>query len=94
MPPPPPPQLKILNLNGMPVVYCIVVVHFVYRRAMELSFALVNSNNIRGMVKELLVFLNTVDPELKSYITSNIFQVAEKYVMKLIFSNSSRDNTN
>ena len=47
---------------------------------MELSFALVNSNNIRGMVKELLAFLNSVDPDLKSYITSNIFQVAEKYV--------------
>lgn len=47
---------------------------------MELSFALVNSNNIRGMVKELLVFLNSVDPDLKSYVTSNIFQVAEKYV--------------
>ena len=52
---------------------------------MELSFALVNSNNIRGMVKELLVFLNSVDPELKSYITSNIFQVAEKYVLKLAY---------
>ena len=47
---------------------------------MELSFALVNSNNIRGMVKELLLFLNNVDPELKSYITSNIFQVAERWV--------------
>ena len=55
---------------------------------MELSFALVNSNNIRGMVKELLVFLNSVDPDLKSYVTSNIFQVAEKYVrfcFKIIF---------
>lgn len=52
----------------------------VFRRAVELSFALINSNNIRGMVKELLAFLNNVDPDLKSYITSNIFQVAEKYV--------------
>jgi AP-1 complex subunit gamma-1 len=55
---------------------------------MELSFALVNSNNIRGMVKELLVFLNSVDPDLKSYVTSNIFQVAEKYArfcFKIIF---------
>ncbi|XP_028392024.1 AP-1 complex subunit gamma-1-like [Dendronephthya gigantea] len=51
----------------------------IQRRAMELSFALVNSNNIRGMVKELLVFLNSVDPDLKSYVTSNIFQVAEKH---------------
>lgn len=51
---------------------------------MELSFALVNSNNIRGMVKELLLFLNNVDPELKSYITSSIFQVAERWVKSLI----------
>ena len=47
---------------------------------MELSFALVNTNNIRGMVKELLAFLSSIDPDLKSYVTSNIFQVAEKYV--------------
>ncbi|XP_046841939.1 LOW QUALITY PROTEIN: AP-1 complex subunit gamma-1-like, partial [Xenia sp. Carnegie-2017] len=51
----------------------------IQRRAVELSFALINSNNIRGMVKELLAFLNNVDPDLKSYITSNIFQVAEKH---------------
>ena len=51
---------------------------------MELSFALVNSNNIRGMVKELLLFLNNVDPELKSYITSSIFQVAERWVKSII----------
>lgn len=60
---------------------------------MELSFALVNSNNIRGMMKELLVFLNSVDPDLKSYITSNIFQVAEKYVricFKIVFLKANK----
>ena len=45
---------------------------------MELSFALINASNIRGMVKELLVFLDKADPEFKSYITSEIFLAAEK----------------
>ncbi|XP_020609742.1 AP-1 complex subunit gamma-1-like [Orbicella faveolata] len=49
------------------------------RRAMELSFALVNSSNIRGMMKELLTFLVKADLEFKSYVTSEIFLAAEKY---------------
>ncbi|XP_032239226.2 AP-1 complex subunit gamma-1 isoform X2 [Nematostella vectensis] len=49
------------------------------RRAIELSFALVNSSNIRGMMKELISFLDKADEEFKSYVTSNIFEVADKY---------------
>lgn len=49
------------------------------RRAMELSFALINSSNIRGMVKELLTFLVKADVEFKSYVTSNVFLAAEKH---------------
>lgn len=49
------------------------------RRAMELSFALVNSSNIRGMMKELLAFLVNTDVEFKSYVTSEIFLAAEKH---------------
>ncbi|XP_047130250.1 AP-1 complex subunit gamma-1 isoform X1 [Hydra vulgaris] len=49
------------------------------RRAIELSFALVNSSNIRSMMKELLSFLETCDVEFKQYTTSNIISVAEKY---------------
>ncbi|KAL9975141.1 hypothetical protein ACROYT_G012263 [Oculina patagonica] len=49
------------------------------RRAMELSFALVNSSNIRGMMKELLAFLVKTDVEFKSYVTSEIFLAAEKH---------------
>ncbi|XP_069113708.1 AP-1 complex subunit gamma-1-like isoform X1 [Argopecten irradians] len=49
------------------------------RRAMELSFALVNSGNVRGMMKELLHFLETCDPEFKADVSSNIILVAEKY---------------
>lgn len=45
---------------------------------MELSFALINASNIRGMMKELLTFLVKTDVEFKSYVTSNIFLAAEK----------------
>lgn len=50
----------------------------VSRRAMELSFALVNGNNIRGMMKELLHFLDSCDPEFKADCASGIFLAAEK----------------
>uniref|UniRef100_A0A8C5HWY2 AP-1 complex subunit gamma n=1 Tax=Gouania willdenowi TaxID=441366 RepID=A0A8C5HWY2_GOUWI len=43
------------------------------RRAMELSFALVNGNNIRGMMKELLYFLDSCDPEFKADCASGVF---------------------
>ncbi|ESO12914.1 hypothetical protein HELRODRAFT_155611 [Helobdella robusta] len=49
------------------------------RRAMELGFALVNGNNIRGMVKELFAFLETCDPEFKADCSSSILLAAEKY---------------
>lgn len=51
-----------------------------FRRAMELSFALINSSNVRGMMKELLAFLVKADVEFKAYVTSEIFLAAEKYV--------------
>lgn len=44
---------------------------------MELCFALVNSNNIRSMTKELLMFLEKGDPEFKSQCSSNLFISAE-----------------
>lgn len=46
---------------------------------MELSFALVNGNNIRGMMKELLYFLDSCDPEFKADCASGVFLAAEKY---------------
>nr|XP_012218414.1 PREDICTED: AP-1 complex subunit gamma-1 isoform X3 [Linepithema humile] len=49
------------------------------RRAMELSFALVNSNNIRNMIKELLLFLERADPEFKAQCSSNIVMSAERF---------------
>jgi len=49
------------------------------KRAIELCFALVNSSNVRSMMKELLNFLETCEMEFKSYTTSNIITVAEKF---------------
>lgn len=51
------------------------------RRALELSFALINSNNIRSMMKELVAFLDIADQEFKSYIAANILVAAEKLVV-------------
>lgn len=56
-----------------------VYVSLLCRRAMELSFALVNGNNIRGMMKELLYFLDSCDPEFKADCASGVFLAAEKY---------------
>ena len=46
---------------------------------MELSFALVNTNNIRNMMKELLLFLERADPEFKAQCSSNIVMSAERF---------------
>ena len=53
---------------------------------MELCFALVNANNIRGMMKELLFFLEKCDPEFKGDVASNIVLAAEKYVVTTVSS--------
>lgn len=49
------------------------------RRALELSIALINKNNIRSMIKEIVAFLDVCEPELKSYITSNVLTAADRY---------------
>ncbi|XP_053624074.1 AP-1 complex subunit gamma-1 isoform X3 [Plodia interpunctella] len=49
------------------------------RRAMELSFALVNGQNIRSMMKELLTFLERSDPEFKAHCSSAMVLAAERY---------------
>ncbi|XP_061517566.1 AP-1 complex subunit gamma-1 isoform X3 [Anopheles gambiae] len=53
------------------------------RRAMELSFALINSQNIRAMSKELLVFLEKADPEFKAQCSSRMVHVAERYATSI-----------
>ncbi|KAJ0180313.1 hypothetical protein K1T71_003717 [Dendrolimus kikuchii] len=49
------------------------------RRAMELSFALVNGQNIRSMMKELLLFLERSDAEFKAHCSSAMVLAAERY---------------
>lgn len=49
------------------------------KRAMELSFALVNAQNIRAMAKELLIFLEKADPEFKAQCSSSMVLSAERY---------------
>lgn len=49
------------------------------RRAMELSFALVNSQNYKSMTKELILFLQTAEPVFKSECSSGMLIAAEKH---------------
>jgi len=50
------------------------------RRAMELSFALINPQNFRSMTKELITFLETVtESEFKSSCSSGMLSAVEKY---------------
>eukprot|EP00834_Sanchytrium_tribonematis_P000958 NODE_20_length_44879_cov_0.624654.p5 type:complete len:802 gc:universal NODE_20_length_44879_cov_0.624654:24592-22187(-) len=49
------------------------------RRALDLSFTLINATNIRAMMKELVTFLEISDSEFKSYIVTRCFQVTEKF---------------
>jgi len=49
------------------------------KRAMELCFALINTNNIKSMMKELLVFLKTADCEFKQQCSSNMMIAADQH---------------
>lgn len=50
------------------------------RRALELGFAILNEQNIRVMMKEILTFLEKCpEDDLKSYITSQITIASAKY---------------
>uniref|UniRef100_A0A674MSE8 AP-1 complex subunit gamma n=1 Tax=Takifugu rubripes TaxID=31033 RepID=A0A674MSE8_TAKRU len=46
-------------------------------RALDLSLALVSASNVRSMMKELLVFLSSCPPDLRSQTASGIFNAAE-----------------
>lgn len=46
---------------------------------MELSFTLVNSQNIETIVRELLKYLETADAEMKGTCSSRIVLAAEMY---------------
>ena len=49
------------------------------RRALELSFSLINKNNIRTIMKEVLAFLDIAEPEFKAFIATSSLVAAEKH---------------
>lgn len=49
------------------------------RRALDLSFTLINEGNVRVLVRELLSFLEVADTEFKPIMTSQIGIAADRY---------------
>ncbi|KAG7093585.1 clathrin associated protein complex large subunit [Marasmius oreades] len=49
------------------------------RRALELSYALINEQNVRILVRELLAFLEVADDEFKLNMTTQISLAAERF---------------
>jgi AP-1 complex subunit gamma-1 len=49
------------------------------RRALELSYALINESNVRILVRELLAFLEVADDEFKLGMTTQISLAAERF---------------
>ncbi|RSH78568.1 clathrin associated protein complex large subunit [Apiotrichum porosum] len=49
------------------------------RRALELSYALINESNVRIMTRELLAFLEVADNEFKTGLTTQIWLAAERF---------------
>lgn len=51
----------------------------IQKKALELSFFLINSSNFKTMTKDLLSFLGNTDDELKAICSSNLCICAEKF---------------
>lgn len=49
------------------------------RRALELSYALINEQNVRVLIRELLAFLELADDEFKLSMTTQISLAAERF---------------
>jgi hypothetical protein len=49
------------------------------RRALELSYALINESNVRILIRELLAFLEVADNEFKLGMTTQIPLAAERF---------------
>ncbi|KAI3404439.2 APL4 [Candida oxycetoniae] len=80
--------LKIVNIEPLAVqrhrtiiVNCLTDEDIsIRRRALELSFGIINEQNIRVMAREILSFLeNCTNQELKSYVTSQLTIAVSKY---------------
>lgn len=51
----------------------------ILRRAVDLCFALINEQNVKGTMREILIFLESCPTEFKSDVASNIVSIAAKY---------------
>ncbi|KAJ7735664.1 Clathrin/coatomer adaptor, adaptin-like protein, partial [Mycena maculata] len=51
----------------------------IWRRALELSYALINETNVRVLVRELLAFLEVADNKFKLGMTTQISLAAEHF---------------
>lgn len=49
------------------------------RRALELSYALINEQNVRVLTRELLAFLEVADNEFKLGMTTQVCAAAERF---------------
>lgn len=49
------------------------------RRALELSYALINESNVKMLVAELLVFLEIADDEFKLELTTQLSLAADRF---------------
>ena len=49
------------------------------RRALDLSFTLINADNVRMLIRELLAFLEVADAEFKPIMTSQIGVAADRF---------------
>src|SRR5438045_3936274 len=49
------------------------------RRALDLSFTLINESNVRVLIRELLAFLEVADNEFKPIMTSQIGVAADRF---------------
>ncbi|KCV72878.1 hypothetical protein H696_00449 [Fonticula alba] len=49
------------------------------RRALDLTFALMNSSNVRPLVRELLLFLERAEPALKPHVITELAAVSARY---------------
>jgi len=62
------------------IVECLKEVDVsIQKKALELSFFLINSANFKSMTKDLLAFLGVADDELKAICASNLCICAEKF---------------